>query len=200
MQYKIIAIALSMLLLVVSSPLYGAKPQDPVTPFAEAHADVTTGPAPLFVQFTARGSFDPDNGPLTYSWDFGDGSTATGLDVPHAYEEGFYVAVLTVTDDQGLFDVTSIEIRAATDSVPTITASASPSSGTAPLTVDFNVSVFGGDGTLTYHWEFGDGAASSFPNPSHTYSNPGTFTATVTVTDENGDSDIASIAIDVISP
>ena len=190
-------LVLPFILIAAFSTSFAAKPQDLVTPFAEAHADVTNGPAPLMVQFSARGSFDPDKGALSYSWDFGDGTTATGLDQTHEYIEGFYVAVLTVTDSQGLFDITSIEIRARFNSTPLVTASASPTSGQAPLTVEFSSSVDGGDGALTYTWEFGDGDGSSLPNPSHTYSSQALFIASVTVVDQDGDTSTDSQVVEV---
>jgi len=189
MVTKTARFVLAFILLAAFSTSFAAKPQDPVTPFAEAHADVTSGPAPLLVQFSARGSFDPDNGSLSYSWDFGDGSTVNTAnpDVTHEYVEGFYVAVLRVTDAQGLFDVTSIEIRARFDSIPEITVTANPTTGSAPLTVEFSSSVIGGDGALTYTWDFGDGDHSSLPNPTHTYVDVGIFNALLNVVDQDGD-------------
>lgn len=77
-----------------------------------------------------------------------------------------------------------------TDGVFTVTAappvadfSASPTSGTAPLTVNFtNLST----GTIsTYAWSFGDGGTSSLKNPSHTYG-AGTYTVSLTVTGPAG--------------
>ena len=54
------------------------------------------------VEFDASRSFDPDGGPIAYSWDFGDGNTATGPVVSHSYAEpGTYRPVLTVSDASG---------------------------------------------------------------------------------------------------
>ena len=65
-------------------------------------------------------------------------------------------------------------------------ASASPTSGSAPLEVQFTGSDSSdpdGD-TLTYDWDFGDGSAhSTAADPTHTYATPGNYTATLTVTD-----------------
>ena len=70
---------------------------------------------------------------------------------------------------------------------PVAVASSNVSSGKAPLPV-----VFSSDGsidpegvTLSYSWDFGDGASSSDANPTHTYTTAGTYLAELTVTDGN---------------
>ncbi|HEV2951316.1 MAG TPA: PKD domain-containing protein, partial [Actinomycetota bacterium] len=62
--------------------------------------------------------------------------------------------------------------------------SASRTSGGAPLAVDFT-DTSAGEPTV-WAWDFGDGTTSSAQNPSHTYSTPGTYTVTLTVTDADG--------------
>ena len=81
-------------------------------PVAVASADVTSGRAPLTVNFSAAGSYDPD-GPLAgHAWDFGDGSAvSTTPDPEHVYTDpGTYIAVLTVTDGQGQTATAQVEI------------------------------------------------------------------------------------------
>jgi len=82
-------------------------------PEAVINADVTAGPAPLTVQFDASGSFvDPYADPLTYDWNFGDGSYSSEVTPTHTYEDGpgTYTAVLTVVDNLGQYDSDVIEI------------------------------------------------------------------------------------------
>jgi PKD repeat protein len=56
----------------------------------------------LSCDFDASGSSDSDGTIVTYGWDFGDGSTASGVTTGHEYaSEGTYTVVLTVTDDDG---------------------------------------------------------------------------------------------------
>ena len=50
---------------------------------------------------------------------------------------------------------------------------------------------------LTYTWDFGDGGTSLLQNPSHTYTNAGTYTATVTVSDTHGATATATVAVTV---
>src|SRR6185503_560823 len=78
------------------------------------------------------------------------------------------------------------------NNAPTAVASANPTSGTAPLTVQFTGSASSdpdpGD-TLTYSWDLnGDGTYgdSTVANPSFTYPAAGSFTAALRVTDNHG--------------
>ncbi len=68
-------------------------------PTAQAAADVTSGPPPLTVHFTGGGSADPERQPLTYLWDFGDGTSSTAADPAHTYtRSGRFAARLTTSD------------------------------------------------------------------------------------------------------
>ncbi len=77
--------------------------------------------------------------------------------------------------------VTSIDFVASSLSV---VATASPTSGTAPLTVAFSSTVTGGTAPYTFDWNFGDATAhGTSASPSHTYTAGGTYAVTLTVTD-----------------
>ncbi|MEU8188645.1 ThuA domain-containing protein [Micromonospora carbonacea] len=71
---------------------------------------------------------------------------------------------------------------------PQVSATATPTTGTAPVTVAFDGTATDaeGDTPLTYAWDFGDGKTASTLDATHTYTVPGTFTATLTVTDARG--------------
>jgi glucose/arabinose dehydrogenase len=73
------------------------------TPVPQASANPTFGPPPLDVNFSGLGSADPDGDPITYDWDFGDGTThGNQRDVMHRYNSaGEYDARLTVSDNKG---------------------------------------------------------------------------------------------------
>lgn len=81
-------------------------------PLAKASATPDSGQAPLDVAFSSTGSADPDAGDvLTYTWDFGDGSTGTGPNPAHTYTaNGNYTARLTVTDAAGKTGTTNMPI------------------------------------------------------------------------------------------
>jgi PKD repeat protein len=76
-------------------------------------------------------------------------------------------------------------------------ASANPTSGVAPLVVNFTGSATGGTPAYTFSWTFGDGGNSAQQNPSHTYSNPGSYNATLTVTDAVQATATASVTVTV---
>lgn len=81
-------------------------------PMAIARAAPVVGTEPLAVQFDGSLSFDPEGGPIGYSWDFQDGSpTVTAMSPLHTFAaDGVYPVTLTVTDLEGATDTDIITI------------------------------------------------------------------------------------------
>lgn len=99
-------------------------------PVAQATATPDAGPVPLTVSFSSVGSSDPDAGqPISYDWDFGDGSAHSSSANPsHEYDAiGNYTVTLTVTDPYLLTATKTLLIQAG-NSPPTATIS-SPADG-----------------------------------------------------------------------
>ncbi len=72
-------------------------------PVASFTASPSSGGTPLTVAFNASASSDPNGTIVSYDWSFGDGLAGTGVSPLHTYAtEGTYVAMLTVTDNDGL--------------------------------------------------------------------------------------------------
>ncbi|MEL7306121.1 MAG: PKD domain-containing protein, partial [Myxococcota bacterium] len=136
----------------------------------EIGASVTTGAAPLEVSFEAALSTTLDQEDIKLTWDFGDGSGAEGETTSHTFEQpGTYFVTLAAIDDDDDVGADVITITVSDDRAPQVTALADTMVGEAPLVVNFTANAGGGDGELSYRWDFGDGASSPVPNPTHTY-------------------------------
>jgi glucose/arabinose dehydrogenase len=107
------------------------------------------------VDFSATDSYDLDGDQLTYAWDFGDGTAASGMTVSHTYDSGIAVAVtLTVRDQLGASDTATATIYPA-NHTPTL-ALAAPSGRTYPVgdTVSLSATATDAeDGNLTVSWD-----------------------------------------------
>jgi cytochrome c len=81
-------------------------------PIARASADVTSGLAPLTVQFSSEGTRHPGGEPIALQWTFGDGSEPSTEENPvHTYtENGRYTAQLVVTDESGQTGVANVTV------------------------------------------------------------------------------------------
>ncbi len=168
----------------------------------------TGGTAPFTVHLTGTAT-DPDQGDeLTYGWVYGDGTpNGAGNTVSHVYTTaGTFVIVLTVTDNHGATDITqrTVYVTAAQPTGPTARMSASPTSGTSPLTVSFDASAstYALAAISSYEWNFGDNGTSVGRNVAHTYVSTGsrTYTVTLTVRGADGTTGVATTQIIVSAP
>jgi PKD repeat protein len=171
-----------------------APPPPPnVTPTA-AFTFSCTG---LNCAFNGSGSSDSDGTVAGYSWAFGDGGTATGITPAHTYgHAGTYSVSLTVTDDRGASATVAKEL-AVVNLAPTATFTVSCSG--LRCTFDGSGSA-DRDGTIaSYTWDFGDGSNGSGGTTSHDYPKPGTYTLTLSVTDNDGATAVLTRRINPIS-
>ena len=175
------------------------SPVPNVPPVAQISCSPSSGKVPLTVSCSSAGSTDPDGTIIGYAWDFGDGYTATTPNASHAIAvAGVKVITLTVTDNAGGTNTKTQSVTVNPNQPPTAVAAGSPLTGREALTVNFSsVGSADPDGTFTTNWDFGDGTNSNTANPSHTYTTHGTYTATLTVTDDNGAVDTKTVAITV---
>jgi PKD repeat protein len=157
-------------------------------PLAIINATPLSGFAPLTVQFDASNSSDPENSPLSYSWDFGTGGDSSDLVAPaFTYTlPGTYNVVLSVRDDFGNESEAVVEIVVSASNEPPVVApyTTTPAQGPAPLTVSFVANASDPDGdVLSYFWDFGDGDNSTEANPQHVFYYPGSYTVILQVSD-----------------
>ena len=173
-------------------------------PSASFVASPSTGSAPLTVAFDASASSDSDTGDsiATFAWTFGDGGSGSGANVSHVYSTaGSFTATLTVTDTHGATGRATRTISVNPNQAPTASMQFAPGCGTAPLAVAFDGSRSSdADGTVaSYAWDFGDGSSATGATPTHTYTNPGSYTVVLTVTDDGGSTSQWTDSITILS-
>lgn len=150
-------------------------PNDPPT------AAFTSSCPDLRCSFDATTSTDGDGQVVSYSWDFGDGTTDTGLNPSHAYAgSGTYQVSLIVTDDDGAVSMPFQQDVTVVNATPV--ASFVGSCSALTCTADGSGSADDG-GIVSYEWTFGDGATATGPTTSHTYAVADTYQISLTVTD-----------------
>ncbi len=173
------------------SALKTVTDRPPVAGFTESTTSVPPG---TLIQFDASTSTDPDGAIVTYSWDFGDGSTSVGITTSHSYAvAGTYKVVLAITDDSGSGD-SAFALKTVIDRSPlaNFTESVTSASTGVPISFDASGSI-DPDGTIvSYAWSFGDGSTGTDQSTVHSYARAGTYTVALTVTDDSGNSDISS--------
>ena len=156
-------------------------PPAAATVFTYSPTNPTAGQAVTFTATASNGM-----GPYTFTWDFGDGSAGSGQTVTHVYgQAGEFTVKLTVTDSSQN-TATSAQTVAVTTSTLTVNFTFTPSTITPGSPVTFTATVSGGTSPYSYSWSFGDGTTGTGNPVSHTYSNVGPYTVTLTVTDSQG--------------
>jgi gliding motility-associated-like protein len=151
-------------------------------------ATSTVGCSPLLVNFSS--TVTPGDGTITgYFWDFGDGntlSTNTGV-VSNTYMfPGTYSVSLTVTNSFGCTNTLKLTdmITVYPALVPSFFVDSSDICSLSQPVAFYNTS--SGAGSLTYAWDFGDGATSTQTNPSHQYSTKGKYDISLVVSNTYG--------------
>jgi PKD repeat protein len=145
---------------------------------ASISSSVTSGRAPLDVVFNSVVS--GGNGIYRYNWTFGDGRTSSEANPRVQFVNGgTYDVRLEVSSNDQTFTTDPLTLRLDGDLM--VTCSADPIESLAPVSVSFRAAVRGGNGALTYNWDFGDGTSSTAASPDHTYANAGTYRQVLTV-------------------
>lgn len=173
--------------------------QAPVSNFT---TDVNSGQAPLSVNFTDQSEFSPD----VWSWSFPGGTPAQSNEQNPAVvysEPGVYTVTLTTTNEEGSNEEVKTNFITVTDNAvaPVADFQASSITGQLPLTVSF--SDLSSNLPQTWNWSFESGfpSISSEANPTIVFSEAGTFSITLTVSNEAGvDTEFKQSYITVTEP
>jgi hypothetical protein len=160
------------------------------------------------VSFTGSASFDPNNHPIAYRWNFGDGTSSTLANPTHTYaDNGVYNAVLTVTDESGK-TATATSVVTVGNVAPSVVASLDVSSVRSGQAGNASGS-FSDPGLLDTPWSWsiawgeststGSVAAqTSAIAAAHRFCSAGSFVVRLTVTDKDGGAGFADNAVSVL--
>ncbi|MCB9896740.1 MAG: VCBS repeat-containing protein [Planctomycetes bacterium] len=175
----------------------------PASLTADFTTSATSGVVPLTVDFAGTAS---GTGNITdWTWDFGDGHTASGQDVQHAFKSsGLFTVALTVWAGEPIVTETKVDLVDVTPLDMQASFTATPISGYAPLAVQFTDTSTGPHNH--WSWVFDDGPTpwwASLQNPVNTYTVPGVYDVTLTI-GQVGVEDSATVtlpgAITVLDP
>jgi len=216
LQYSVLSAIFTLLIL-------SSVGEAPALQQPEANADVSVSPrngfAPLTVTIEVQVSppSSPACIPDSFTISYGDGSPAESsssngqLQFGHTYTQpGTYFININYVRHQNFGGSVPDCVRASASASATVTVLtqsalqaqivATPTTGAAPLTVQFDASNSLTDPNCpveNYDWDFGDGETGSGETTSHTYEQPALYTASLTLVDSCGRSDSASTEIDV---
>jgi len=135
------------------------------------------------------------SGATSYQWDFGNGGTsAQQQPPPQNYAHGTYTVQLAIATGNGCSDAVQQQVTVHPAPVAQFASTAVCESLATDLTDNSTVST----GLLTsWQWAFGDGNAGSQQSPSHTYASDGIYSATLTVTTDQGCVDAVTLPVTV---
>jgi PKD repeat protein len=155
---------------------------DQIPPVSAFTSNITTGNAPLSVQFIDASG----NTPSSWTWTFGDGSTSPEQNPVHTYMiQGTYTVSLTVTNAGGSNTNTrSNLITVIQPAPPAALFTANKTTGTVPFAVNFTDTST--NTPSAWAWTFGDGSWTTTQNPTHLYTTPGIYPVSLTVTNNGG--------------
>ena len=170
-----------------------ATPPPNTRPTAALTLSTAQGTAPLSVTLDASASTDPDGTITQYHWSTSDGQTTSGKKATITFPEaGTYTINLVVTDDKGSKSTNTAKKTVFVEPAPKVSPAAkqkvSPTQGQVPLTVSLNASQStDSDGTIVkYLWDISDGRQVAGRTQQIRFDNAGTYTITLTVTDNDG--------------
>lgn len=140
------------------------------------------------IDFDASASKDSDGDFLTYSWDFGDGTSSKGFKVSHTYAKtGTFPVTLTVDDGKGLsnsISKASIKVKINSAPIAKIEAKKNVCAGESVI-FDASKSEDDDKNLLKFSWDFSDGTKAEGINPVHTFKKAGFYTIRLTVEDNS---------------
>lgn len=189
-----------------SEPNQNHPPNTPVKPIGPTFIE-----RGIEYEYTSSAS-DPEGDQVRLRFDWGDGSFSnwsvfadsnTTVSSSHLWSNRSTFTVRVIAQDENRsnsswslpLNVTVSEPQSNEES-PVIDIIA-PDNGSANQTIvfDASVNIGSGEAIISYTWDFGDGTTETGKNPSHTYTKPGVYSVTLTVTDNTGQTYIKTFVI-----
>jgi PKD repeat protein len=163
-----------VLLLVGGFLLAGCGATAPVVNSVNTPDTLEAGESGTF-EATIENQEDADE-PLTYTWDYGDGATGSGLLTNHSYNStGEYTVQFRASNEGGADSSTaSVTVVEPPQPAQITSINANPNPVDAGNQVRFSSNVQG-DSPISYSWDFGDGNTASSSSPSHTFEEAGQY-------------------------
>jgi PKD repeat protein len=117
-------------------------------------------------------------------------------------KETLYSWIVVATDNRGASTAGPVwTFRTASNQAPAASPSGDRNAGNAPVTVVFTSNAADADGSVvSWQWDFGDGATSTEADPSHEFTEVGSYAVTLTVEDNEGAQTVATVAVTVVDP
>lgn len=135
--------------------------------------------------------------PLTYTWDFGDGTSGSGLLANHSYSSTGQYDIRFEASNEGGSDSETVSVRVVTPpqpaSITSVNATPNPVDEGERVRFSSNVQ---GDSPVSQSWSFGDGSSAMGQSPTHTYDEPGQYTARLEASNDVG-SDSRTVTVRV---
>jgi PKD repeat protein len=189
---RLVPFILAVILMLTAMSCGGGATNNTGSPIANPGGPYL-GNANQSLAFNGSGSSAPSGKTLTsFAWLFGDGASGSGVTTAHTYAvAGNYTATLTVTDSSGAINSSNVAVQI----IPApVARPGGPYSGKVGVAVSFNgsASTAPPGQLLGFTWNFGDGTTASGATSSHTYASAGTFTVSLTVTDDTAGTSTAT--------
>lgn len=152
--------------------------------------------------FEDAGSEDLDGRIVSWSWDFGDGVSASGANATHRYAAlGTYLARLTVTDDDGASASSAVRVDVGAENLaPEPRASAPATADRAhDATFDASASRDHDGAVVSWRWDFGDGSTAEGARVTHRFATLGARDVALVVEDAEGARSTLVLPVEVVN-
>lgn len=166
----------------------------PVADFSYAPITPSTSDTVTFTDLSA----DSDGILINWTWTFGDGNSSYLQHPTHQYvNNGYYAVCLRVTDDDNATDLICQTLLVSNEP-PAVHFTYAPLTPSTADLMTFTDTSTDADGIIVnWSWDFGDGTGSYLQHPTHQFVDNGTYNVSLTILDDDSDSNSTAIQITI---